>query len=144
MSLNNMEEAPAKVDDRGFPTKGVIAGNDHHKPSSTPLPTDLLHHRNDRACRRARYRCRMHRRRSEDRGERCDDADYGIARQDTGELMRRLLWRHWRADPYNEERLGIVSPTFLRRGDEHIEVQKWKKPCEGEQGFFSNGPRGEG
>ena len=47
-SLNNMEEAPAKVDDRGFPTKGVIAGNDHHKPSSTPRPTDLLHHRNDR------------------------------------------------------------------------------------------------
>jgi hypothetical protein len=76
--------------------------------------------------------------------ERCDNADYGIARQDTGELMPRLLWRHWRADPYNEERLGIVSPTFLRRGDEHIEVQKWKKPCEGEQGFFSSGPRGEG
>jgi hypothetical protein len=27
------EEAPAKVDsfDRGFPTKGVIAGFDHHK-----------------------------------------------------------------------------------------------------------------
>jgi hypothetical protein len=42
------EEAPAKVDDRGFPTKGVIAGNDHHNPSSTPRLTDLLHHRNDR------------------------------------------------------------------------------------------------
>ena len=65
-------------------------------------------------------------------------------RDKTRVKMPRLLWRHWRADPCNEERLGIVSLTFLRRGDEHIEVQKWRKPCEGEQGFFSNGPRGEG
>jgi hypothetical protein len=28
-------EAPAKVDDRSFPTKGVIAGNDHRISHST-------------------------------------------------------------------------------------------------------------
>jgi len=33
------KEAPAKVDsfDRGFPTKGVIAGFDHREPTVTPL-----------------------------------------------------------------------------------------------------------